>query len=1083
MKLTTALILFFCLHVSASVFSQQVTLKEKNASLETVLKSIRKQTGYTLLYSDEVLKGAPKVSVNLDHASVTQALDAVLQGQPLTYTIDQHSIFIKRKSVAANVPAQAAAPIDVSGRITDEHDQPLAGATVKTKDNKHATTSDANGFFILKDVEAGSTLVVSFIGYDNHEISAAANVGQIKLNTATSKLDEVKVIAYGQTTQRLSTGDISAVSSREISQQPTADPLLALQGRVPGLFVQQSNGFAGSGVNVQILGQNSIRNGNMPLFVVDGVPNFSQLLPTSAGILGSPSPYALLDPSDIESISILKDADATSIYGSRAANGAILITTKKGKVGKTIVDFNLQNGWGHVAKHEDMMGTQQYLALRREALKNDGISTPGTTDYDLNGTWDPNAYTDWQKTLIGNTAHYMDLQATVSGGNANTQFLVGVGDHRETTVLAGSFPDQKTSLHLNLNNISDNQRFKLQFNANYLLDNNNVPYNDPTANALTLPPNAPSLFNSDGTLNWALDGSGNTTWTNGYPALFAVSKTIIKTNNLTANSILSYQILPGLSIKSSFGYTYQQVSGTNTFPLVATAPARRNPNRAAGIYNNNNQNSWLIEPQLTYDHVFGKGKLQGILGGTLNQQNSMGVQQRATGFSSDLLLNNVAAATTVTSAVNGAIYKYNAAFGRVNYNWDDKYIVNLTARRDGSSRFGPENRFHDFWSVGAAWIFSQELWLDKETSILSFGKLSASYGTTGNDQIGDYVYQNNYNAVSYALPYLNGSSLASGGLPNPYLQWEQTNKTRLGIDLGFFKDRLLISADFIRSVSSNQLLPYTLPITTGSSQILENFPATVENKVWEFSLTSRNLDGNLKWYTTFNLTIPKNRLTAFPNLATSSYSTQLFIGQPVSIARTAELVGVDPQTGIYQFRTANGGLSSVPVIPDDLNGLVNVDPKLYGGLGNTFTYKGFSLDIFLQFTRRTANDYFEKYGLLPGFMYNQPADLSRWQNPGDIAQVQKANSNGALLLPAIYAETFANNAFVDASYIRLKTVSLSWTLPRQWYKPIRAQNLRVYTQAQNLLTFTGYKGLDPETPLFGTLPPLRVITFGVQASF
>jgi len=338
----------------------------------------------------------------------------------------------------------------------------------------------------------------------------------------------VQVIAYGTTTRRLSTGDVSTVRAADIEKQPVSNPLLALQGRIPGLQITQASGLAGSGVKVRIQGQNSIGFGSDPLYIVDGVPFASQLLPTINNILGEsgkvnniPSgtgnPLSFINSSDIESIDILKDADATAIYGSRGANGVILITTKKGKAGQTKVDVNIQRGYGQVTRRLDLLNTQQYLQMRREAFTNDGLAIPTTTtvpasdNYDLT-FWDQNKSTDWQKVLIGGTARYTDIHGSVSGGNKNITALIGAAYKKETTVFPGDFADQKGSLHVMINNVSENQKFKISLSGNYLIDNNELPGRDLTSAALSLPPNAPSLYNSDGSLNWATDASGSTTW-------------------------------------------------------------------------------------------------------------------------------------------------------------------------------------------------------------------------------------------------------------------------------------------------------------------------------------------------------------------------------------------------------------------------------------------------------------------------------------------------------------------------------------------------------------------------------------------
>jgi len=527
MKITTLLLLITVMTVSAATYAQKINLHEKKASLEQVLEKIRIQSGYDLIYSDIMLDKSIPVTINLKDATLDEALQASLEGQPLSYQIQDGTVVFRVKQPGILDKMKSALnldKIDVRGMVIDENNQRLTGATVLVKGTGNVTTTDQFGLFILKGVDPNATIVITFIGYDKTELPATSDMGRIKLSIASSPLDEVKVIAYGQTTQRLSVGNVASVSAKDIEKQPVGNPLLALEGRVPGLFITPSNGLPGSGVTVRIQGQNSIVNGSDPLYVIDGVPYSSQTLATTiAGPLGRSSggpgsgggsnPMNFVNPSDIESISILKDADATSIYGSRAANGAILIITKKGKGGQTKVNFDIQNGIGQVSHFLDLMNTQQYLQMRHEALNNDGASiTPFT--YDLNGSWDTTRYTSWQKTLIGNTAHYANYNVSVSGGNDNTQYLVGSTFHRETSVFPGDFADQKGSLHFSLNTASSNQKFKMQLTGSYLFDDNQLPNTDLTATALGLAPDAPPLFKSDGTLNWQLNSSGTAIWSN-----------------------------------------------------------------------------------------------------------------------------------------------------------------------------------------------------------------------------------------------------------------------------------------------------------------------------------------------------------------------------------------------------------------------------------------------------------------------------------------------------------------------------------------------------------------------------------------
>jgi TonB-linked SusC/RagA family outer membrane protein len=1086
------------MHVSAHSYSQTVSFSGKNVPLQAVFASIEKQTGLSFFFNYALIRGAKPVTLDIKEVTLENALHEVLKDQGLDFYKTGKTIFIVKKATEVTSKMHRteifdAKEVDVKGKVTNQQGEALIGATVTLKNGKKGTQTDEKGMFWLKNIPTGSMLEVSYSGYQRKEILIDADDAMtIQLIVSDNKLDEIQVIAYGSTTQRLSTGNVSTVKAEEIEKQSVSNPLLALEGRVPGLFITQAGGVPGSGVSILIQGQNSILKGNDPFYVVDGVPFVSQLLPNLGGILRASTvnnfnaqngnPFSFINPSDIESISILKDADATAIYGSRAANGAILITTKKGKIGQSKVNFNLQRGWGGVTRKMDLFDLPQYLQMRHEALKNDRITTPSATDYDINGLWDTTRHTDWQKLLIGRTCQYSNFYGSISGGTSNLQYIVGGTYHKETTVFPGNFSDQKGAIHFNLNSVSAKQKLKFQFSGNYLIDNDQLPNQDMTNMALYLAPDAPPLYNVEGSLNWALNPSGNSSWTNPLSYLYNVYQN--KTTNLVSNAVLSYLILPGLEVKGSFGYTSLQSNEITTLQLSYLAPEFRVNSTRSAKYGYNTLNSWIIEPQLNYKWSLGKGRLEALAGTTIQQNNSNGLQLTGSGYNSDAVLQDIhsAAAVAVTSTINNQ-YKYNAAFGRINYNWQEKYVINLTARRDGSSRFGQANEFHNFGAIGGAWVFSNEPVIKNAIHVLSFGKLRASYGTTGNDQIGDYQFLNLYSTSYSPVPYQGITGLQPTALSNPYLQWEETRKLQFGIDAEFLKDRVLVTANYFHNRSSNELLSYALPIVTGFTSITRNFPAKVQNTGFEFTLSTVNLKvKNFTWLTNFNITIPKNKLIAFQNLSTSSYASTLIIGQPISVIETYHFLGVDAATGVYKFADLHGNATSTPSALSDKTMPINISPIYYGGLENSFHYGDFQLDILFQFIKRKGANYV--FGSYPGAENsNQPISIiNRWKRAGDVTSIQRYNSTGNLFAQDDYASA-SDAGYSDASYIRLKNVSLSWQMPNKWNKKIESKNIRIYLQGQNLLTFTHYKGLDPETLNSTRLPPLRILVAGIQADF
>jgi TonB-linked SusC/RagA family outer membrane protein len=588
------------------------------------------------------------------------------------------------------------------------------------------------------------------------------------------------------------------------------------------------------------------------------------------------------------------------------------------------------------------------------------------------------------------------------------------------------------------------------------------------------------LYNNDGSLNWAVDANGTSSWVN--PLSYFYNKYQNKTNNLVSNAVLSYRIIPDLEIKSSFGYTNIQINEFSASPRIGTNPEYRPNHLRYSSFTNSQVNSWIIEPQINYKKTFGHSNLNVLIGTTFMHNKTYGYGLNASGFNSDAAITDIRSASTITvrNSVDN-LYKYNAVFGRVFYNWDYKYLLDITVRRDGSSRFGSENRFHNFWSVGGGWIFSNEEFFKNNINFISYGKLKGSYGTTGNDQIGDYTYLNLYNPVTVGVPYQGTSGLRPQGHANPYLQWEETKKASFGTELGFLKERILFNGSYSVNRSSNQLIGYALSIVSGFGSVMSNFPATIQNTSWEFTLDSKNLKTkDFEWNTGINLTIPKNELIEFPNLAESSYANTLIIGQPLNVVKIFNYIGVDPQTGVYQFADKDGNPTFSPSYTTDNVVLRTRSPKFYGGFDNSVSYKNFTLDFFFHFVKQMGSQTFNfGTGYPPGFrVTNQPVKvLDRWQKPGDIAPYQKYLTP---ITNTAYSMVIGSDAnWTDASYIRLKNVSLSYQLPSVWMQKINFQSCKVYMQGQNFLTFTRYKDLDPESQ-GAALPPLQVITFGIQ---
>lgn len=1063
--------------------SIKVSVSGNNIMLRDVFKAIQQQTGMTLMYNSAAsgIDGDERITINFKGEQLDNVLAFLFTNRGLVWMYNDLAIVVRKKVSVDSKKKELDSSITriptLTGKVADADGNPIVGATVLVKRTQNGASTDANGNFSLSDVQSTATLAISSVGYESREVPVKGTTILVRLNLDIKSLDETVVKGYYNTTKRLNTGSVSTVKGEEINNQPVTNILSTLAGRVPGLFIQQNTGVPGGDFTIRIRGRNSIDNGNDPLFIIDGVPFATQSLSassTSQNIFLSASPLSSINNADIERIEVLKDADATAIYGSRGANGVILITTKKGKAGATKIDINMYSGIGNVAKKLDLLDRRRYLDMRYEALKNDGIVLDPSTQeaYDLT-KWDTTRSTDWQRLLIGGTAKIYDAQVSVSGGSTNTQFLLGLGYHRETAVFPGTGADQKMSAHFSISHATTNQRLRLLLTSNFVFENNQLPTNDLTGYTV-IAPVAPQVYTNDGKINFGLTDA---LFDN--PLAYTAKKYKADINNLISNLVVSYSVLNGLDAKINLGYTSMIRKEVHLEPRSSLSPFD-NSLQASSKFGDNSIATYIIEPQINYKRTIGRGKLELLVGGTIQRNQRDGLTYVATGFSSDALIENPLAATskTINNYIN-TTYKYAAMFGRINYNFKDKYLLNLTGRRDGSSRFGPGKQFANFGAVGIGWIFSKEDFIENISQFLSYGKIRASYGTTGNDQISDYQYLDSY--TSYFLTYQGVSGLYPVRLFNSDFAWERNKKLEVGLELGMVNDRVLLGLNYFLNRSSNQLINYNLPTATGFVTIQRNLPAIVQNTGFEFELNTTNVQStDFNWNSSLNFTIPRNKLISFPGLDKSSYANKYSIGKPLSLRNVYSSSGVNQQTGIYEFRNKDGDNTSDPSSDD--RHFIEINQDLYGGLQNSIRYKNFDLTIFFQFVKQHGPaNYFGTPGLAN---INQPVEvMQRWKTPGNQTSIQKfTQSTSSEAYSAYQTWTNSESAFTDASYVRLKNLSFSYQVIPRGKKSSFVKNYRIYLQGQNLFTITQYKGFDPETASISILPPLRMIALGIQLS-
>ncbi|WP_294183004.1 SusC/RagA family TonB-linked outer membrane protein [uncultured Sphingobacterium sp.] len=1063
------LLLVTSLLAGSTVVGQQLNYQGK-PTLKELFSTIRQQTGYNIIASGNQIDLNTVVKVQAKDKALRDVLDEAFKDLPFTFKIVGREITIlprEKSGQQHQKQQQPAKQLLLNGTVRDKSG-PVELVTVYNKSNDKVTFTNDKGAFKIERTNHTDTLVFSSVGYEERQLAVAPSQSIINMQLLQTQnlLDEVSVLSYGQeVSKRLNTGSTASVTAATIEKTPTADPLIALQNRVPGMMINTLNGLPGIQTQVQIRGINTVNQdgqARQPLYIVDGIPfNSSSLAYIGANGLTSSylgeSPFKSIDPSTIAGIEVLKDADATAIYGARGANGVILITTKRGKPGRPTISADYYHSFGSIAKYVKMLNTAQYLEMRREAAKNDGIElTPN--DYPDLLKWSQTEDHDWQKEYFGNVAHTSNAELSLSGGSSGFNYLLGGGFRRENTVYQKKNGLSVGNFRSNLDYHSNDGKFKASLSASYATDKNEViPLS--FTNFQTLPPNF-SLYDADGKLNWTIDNP-----------IAALERTVEnRTKNLISNIALSYELLPNLVAKINTGYTRMKMDQLAINPRRSFRPSEN-------ILGNNtftkaSTATFNFEPQLNYDLIVGRSSFRALLGGTYIHRGNSAITTSGNGYTDDSQIRDIHAAPIINIEPKDTQYRFLSGFARVGWTFDQKYVVNATVRRDGSSRFGPGKKYGNFWSVGTAWILSEESWLKDNQFGLSFAKLRGSYGLTGNDNIGDYSYFVNYERI---FENYQGQGYLPKNPFNANYQWEVNKKLDLAAEMGFLKDRIIFEANYYRNRSGNQLVGYGLPTQVGFSSVNQNLDANVQNSGWEFSLQTTPINTlAFTWKTNFTMSINRNKLLSYPNLASSSNSLTYQIGKPLNLIWGYEYLGINAADGQPQFRDVNGdGFIS---FPDDYVPLANNIPTFFGGFGNSFNYKNFDLDIFFSFKKNT---HIYNYPFTSaGSVINAPAIvLDRWQHPGEDAKFPAYTTNSSTM--SNYNSSGAN--FVDGSYIRLSNITLSYSVPGKMLEKLKLKNLRAYVTGANLLTITSYKGTDPETGV--DMPMLRTFTLGLRTSF
>jgi TonB-linked SusC/RagA family outer membrane protein len=1089
--------------------AQTVTISYKNAPLKTVLKELRKQSHYSFFIAEDLLRSTQPVTINIANATLKVTLEQLFKDGELTYSIDNNSvtIFEKVKRIPVS-PKPKAAFTTALGIISNEDHEPLEGATVRVKNKNLSTVTMRGGVFSLQGIEEGDILQISFLGFSPTEVPVNNTYVQIVLKRATSELDEVQVLFNGKTSLRSSTGSQITITHEQLAVSPAPNIIEALVGLVPGLTITQNGPNASSNFAITLRGTNAlppqgynteIAYINQPLILLDGFPlaqfplgsagEYSQFTTSQSNNSNGLSVLFSLNPADIENVTVLKDADATAIYGTRGANGVILITTRRAKGGDVVASASLQYGVTTYAQKLNLMNTQQYLAMRNQAYKNDG-DKPTTSDGPDLTNWSQTRYTNWQKMLLGDKPTYT-ANFAVAGGKGTTTFIANGGYFTANDGVKGvpnsqlsGYSETRTSLALSTQSISTNGRLQLDSHFDISVGNSNLPSGS-LENLIFLAPNAPALYDAHGNINFA-------EWTNlgsQYPSIAAsvLLPNITKNTATNTNIRLSYLILKGLNVHFQAGYSTSVINAFNEEGSLATT----NPSQVAeyeefGIssllrssdFNYGTISSFTLEPNFDYSSKIGKGLLTALAGVSYND-NAFNTESFSTsGYVNDYFEKSLTAAGSISPSVSSDQQKLASVYARLNYNYDSRYVLTLSGRRDGSSTFGPERQWGTFGSIGGAWVFSDEKFTKAfKGDVFSFGKIRASYGITGSPVTNSFGYLSTYTAGGNNN-YEGSTTFAITQAANPDIKWAQTKKLDIGTDLGFLNDQLVLTADVYRTITTNMLLDTYLGSITGLGDQIINLPAVIENKGLEININYRSEPTHkITWFVGANIAMNRNDLVAFPNLQNSVFASQYTVGQSISRQRVDNLPLLNPQTGVYDYQ--------LKYLPGDYT-YVDLEPKFTGGIQQGISYQGFSLSLDYTYALLTGFNGYNN-GSLPGAyqdgLGNELVSVGTesWQNPGDKTIYPKLSNE--------FSSTFFLNSQrleTQVFYIALKNARLSYSLQKNWTKKLGISSLSFNISATNLFYITNYKGVNPESPTasIGVNSLMRrELVAGLNASF
>ncbi len=1116
MKLTFLFLITGLIAVSASTYSQNTLLdiNVKDNSIVSLFDEIERQSEFYFFYQKEELANLENVSIDIKGAKVTEILDEALQETDLEYKIVDRYIIIRKDGKGLDdVESLLAQQKTVMGSVKDENGLALPGVTVVIKGTSQGTVTDLDGNFSISNIPENGVLVFSFIGMRSQEIPVGSQTSiNVTMETDAIGLDEVVAIGYGSVKKSDLTGSVISVGSDKLDGRPYSNALQSMSGQVSGVQIVQTQGAPGLAPTVKIRGASSINSGTTPLYVIDGIPiedntehSTSTKVASGSNLNFNRNPMNYINPNDIESVQILKDASSAAIYGSRGANGVVIITTKSGKAGKTKVEANYEFGVSHLTRPLELMNAPEWMEFQTYARNNSWatiVANDPNATRELKYTVPPEFTdpewiarigegTDWQDVAF-RTALSHNLQISASGGSENTQFMVSAGYLDSEGIM-----DQNTYDRINLRSnmkhqFSDRARMALNIGLSRAKE---TPYGTSGKSGETgLTVQSDPIFPlrvETGTLGFKDPSSiWNTFVKYGFQLWHPWSMTReieyekIMTS-ITANAYLEYDILDNLTFKTGFSSNIEDIVFTKylnegqDWGYSGYIDANADFNTLKSV-------NWVWENTLNYNKTFNDvHDLNVIAGYTVQEQRIDQSSMHAIGFPNDLVhtLNAGVVSDGSTSAEDWSLISYLA---RANYSLMDKYLLTATIRADGSSRFGANNRWGYFPSVSAAWRASEESFLQDVTWLDNL-KVRLSYGTTGNNQITNYGA---IGALGYA-PYVNGGNVETGISTNSFadkdLKWEKTGQTNFGVDMTIFDQRVNLSLDAYYSKTRDLLLSVPIPIITGFSSTLTNI-GELENRGIEFNISTRNIDNEFKWITDFNIFANRNKVLKLGendapiDYSVSSMISRTAVGQPIGMFFGYIFDGVImSQAELNSLGTAvwSGSEPGDPKVRDvNGDGIISSDDRTYignnqadfsWGLTNTFAYSGVELSVMLRGSHggeivNHIGRYLKSHG--GGGNRNQFAIVNNfWRSesdPGD-GQIFKPRS------AQIGAQGQGSSYWVeDASFVRIQNIRLGYNLPSNLVQKAKVSGIKLYVNLENVYLFSDYAGFDPEGSTYQT---------------